>query len=330
MGVFVLNRKLQSLKHLASPLRGVGIAALSIAALLGLMVAIQVVPEWQVRRANVHSSGTIPEAKPTAADVAALENEMRKTLIQIVGGAFAIIALYFTYRRVKVSEQGHITDRFTKAVEQLGATTAENKPNLESRLGAIYALERIAIDSPRDHWTIMEVLTAYVRQNTAMQASENPAADITSPTTDIQAILTVLGRRPRGNKREKDRSLNLQNCDLNRGDFSKANMDGADFSGSLLREASFYSGSFRHAKFSRVKAERTTFQSADLQFSDFDSAELKQASFENADLSLANFDFANVAEARFAFADVDPSSFQNALGVEHANNLVWRSQRADP
>ena len=61
-------------------------------------------------------------------------------------------------------EQGHITDRFTKAIEQLGKLDGE-RPNIEVRLGAIYALERIAIDSPRDQWTIMEILTAYVRQN---------------------------------------------------------------------------------------------------------------------------------------------------------------------
>lgn len=70
-------------------------------------------------------------------------------------------------------EQGHITDRYTKAIEQLGKLDGD-KPNIEIRLGAIYALERIARDSPRDHWTIMEVLTAYVRQNA-------PAAPIGEP-----------------------------------------------------------------------------------------------------------------------------------------------------
>ena len=63
------------------------------------------------------------------------------------------------FRQVAVAEQGHVTDRFTKAIEQLGSD------NLAVRLGGIYALERIAKDSKRDHWTIMEVLTAYVRQN---------------------------------------------------------------------------------------------------------------------------------------------------------------------
>ena len=53
-----------------------------------------------------------------------------------------------------------------------GALNADNKPNVEVRLGAIYALERIAFDSPRDQWTIMEVLTAYVRQNAPVPARE--------------------------------------------------------------------------------------------------------------------------------------------------------------
>ena len=70
-------------------------------------------------------------------------------------------------------EQGHITDRYTKAIEQLGKLDGD-KPNIEIRLGAIYALERIARDSPRDHWTIMEVLTAYVRQNSPAAPEGNP------------------------------------------------------------------------------------------------------------------------------------------------------------
>ena len=136
---------------------------LSLAVILGLIYAIQVVPEWQVKRASVRSTKPLPEAETTPAEIATLQNEFRKTAIQVVGGIFALIAVYFTYRRVRVSEQGHITDRYSKAIELLGATTAENKPNIEVRLGAIYALERIAFDSPRNHWTIMEILRCQVR-----------------------------------------------------------------------------------------------------------------------------------------------------------------------
>jgi hypothetical protein len=54
---------------------------------------------------------------------------------------------------------------------------AKNEPNVEVRLGAIYALERIAYDSPRDHWPIIEVLTAYVRQNAPAPAQDELGAE---------------------------------------------------------------------------------------------------------------------------------------------------------
>ena len=58
----------------------------------------------------------------------------------------------------EIAEQGHITERYTKAIQQLGDTS------LAVRLGGIYALERIAIDSERDHPTVVEVLSAFVRE----------------------------------------------------------------------------------------------------------------------------------------------------------------------
>ncbi len=82
-----------------------------------------------------------------------------------------------TQTTLRLTEQGQITERFTRAIEQLGSD------KLEIRLGGIYALERIAGDSlametspGRDYATIMEVLTAYVRQNAPRWgASVSPA-----------------------------------------------------------------------------------------------------------------------------------------------------------
>jgi hypothetical protein len=56
-----------------------------------------------------------------------------------------------------LTEQRQITDRYTKAIEQLGSG------KLHVRLGGIYALERIAVDSARDHPTVVEVLSALLR-----------------------------------------------------------------------------------------------------------------------------------------------------------------------
>jgi hypothetical protein len=96
-----------------------------------------------------------------------------QTVVQIVGGTALLGGLYFTAQTLRTSnktlqvnqktlettQQGQITERFSRAIEQLGNN------NLAIRLGGIYALERIARDSAYDHWTVVEVLTAYVREH---------------------------------------------------------------------------------------------------------------------------------------------------------------------
>jgi hypothetical protein len=89
-------------------------------------------------------------------------------VVQALGGIAVLIGIYFAWANLKTTQigraetlrltnEGQITDRFTKAIDQLGS------PKLELRLGEIYALERIARDSEKNHWPIMEVLTTFVR-----------------------------------------------------------------------------------------------------------------------------------------------------------------------
>ena len=80
-------------------------------------------------------------------------------------------------RTTNAAEQGLITDRINTAVTGLGVekTVKQTAPdgkitentdaNIEVRLGAVYALERISQDSDRDHMQIMEILCAYIRTN---------------------------------------------------------------------------------------------------------------------------------------------------------------------
>lgn len=335
-----IDRQVQSAMTLSFFRRAAGVV-LFLAVLGGLLIAVQLVPEWQVRRASVRFAVVNPEAKTTPTEVAALQNEMRKTDLQVVGGLFAIIALIFTYRRVKVAEQGHITDRFTKAIEQLGALTAQNKPNVEVRLGAIYALERIALDSPRDHWTIMEVLTAYVRQNAPAPAQEpteeeNKAAIAKGPSTEIQAALTVLGRRRRDRGREHDgQRLDLRDSDLRRAKLFGAHLEGAIFIaahlkgaklfGAHLEGAYFGDAHLERAYFADAHAEGASFNGADaegawfynafVEGADFTKAHVEGAGFQGAHLERAQFKWAHVERASFYRAQVEGASFLGTLGL---------------
>ncbi len=108
----------------------------------------------------------------------------------LVSAPLALIRVWTTERQVRISEQGHMTDRISKAVEQLGAEKTvkradgeEPKPNIEVRLGGLLSLERIAQDSTaydkgRDHVRVMEILCAYVRENSpASEAVNFPLPD---------------------------------------------------------------------------------------------------------------------------------------------------------
>jgi len=104
----------------------------------------------------------------------------------LLGAPFVIWGTALKHRTVTFQKEGHITDRINKAVEMLGAEKVEKvyslgedgKPiqaertvaNIEVRIGAILSLERIAQDSTaydkgRDHVRVMEILCAYVREN---------------------------------------------------------------------------------------------------------------------------------------------------------------------
>jgi len=96
-----------------------------------------------------------------------MENKARQTLVQIIGGILLLLGLYTALRRVKATEaqvraieEGQVTERYTRAIDQLG-----KKDSMEVRLGGIYALDRIGKDSPKDRLQIIEVLTAYIRNN---------------------------------------------------------------------------------------------------------------------------------------------------------------------
>jgi len=240
-----------------------------------VLLALWKLPIWQV--AN------------TPANAFDRENEARKTLAQIIGGIALLSGLYISLKTLGLSREGHLTDRFTRAIEQLGKTDGVT-PNLEIRLGAIYALERIARDSPRDHWTIMEILTAYVRQNAPLDPDRS-LADGEKPRIDIQAILSVLGRREIAPDRERPNDirvyLKLMPSRLCGASFIKARFKGVDMESVVLREAIFRDADLREACFKEADLQDVDFIDADLRGTYFYLARLDRADLKRADLSEA-------------------------------------------
>ncbi len=134
----------------------------------------------------------------------------------------------------KTAEQGLITDRINKATEGLGKNHENGKPVLEIRIGAIYALERIAKDSERDHVPIMELFCAYIRTNSSNDDKDTITKNLRE---DIRIILNIIRRRdkwtPNKGRLELERIqgmyFNFYNCYLRLAELYGANLSGANF-----------------------------------------------------------------------------------------------------
>ena len=234
--------------------------------------------------------------------------------VQALGGIAFLVGIYFAWanlrttqeaqkdtqknqsetlknqtKTLQITNEGQITERFTKAIDQLGATDTQG-PTPEIRLGGIYALESIARVSKEYHWPIMEVLTTYVRMHASVQKtqdkqlssnSEKPGTNnamrpatvpIDAPRPDIQAILTVIGRRERSFEQGKDEILDLSNTNLVKAYLSNATLSNAYLSGAYL-----YDADLSGANLSNANLNDTHLSGADLSGAHLNGADLSDA-----------------------------------------------------
>jgi hypothetical protein len=117
----------------------------------------------------------VPPQQAGSPEWAGIFAQARQSVILALGGTVAIFGFllsYFRHRREERSTQvqmdqaklqgdQHWTRRYTDAISQLG-----DSGSLSTRLGGIYALERLAKDapSPSDRGTIAAVLAAHLRE----------------------------------------------------------------------------------------------------------------------------------------------------------------------
>jgi uncharacterized protein YjbI with pentapeptide repeats len=269
----------------------------------------------------------------------AIKNDFIKTVAQILGGAFFLFGLYFTWSNLVVTQEKNLTDLYTKAVEQLGSD------RLEVRLGGIYALERIARGSEKDQSTIMEVLTAYIRDNAPWPPEDYSLAKKKRPWTkpkekeailpkkgktedeykefsikpdpDIQAVLTVIGRRSRINTQEESQRLDLSETDLRGADLREAHLEWAWLFGAHLEGANLYKthlekGDLRWAHLKGSFLNRAHLEEADLEEAHIEGAILWEARLERASLKGAYLERAWFGGAHFAWADLDKARLDEA------------------
>jgi hypothetical protein len=132
-------------------------------------------------------------------------NDVRTPLVAFVVAIGAAGTVWFTARTYILNRRGNVTDRYTRAVGQLGD---ESSP---VRVGGIYALERIANDSARDRATIVYLLGAFIRERSKVTPERQ-----NEPSEDVKTGLRVASRL----LRMSDVTLDLRDADLRYSDLS--------------------------------------------------------------------------------------------------------------
>ena len=294
----------------------IAVVVLALAIVWALFVPLA---DWLARHDVGSAKGSLHET--------ALDNA-RGRLLTLGAGLFAAGALVFTARNFTLSrrtfeltEQGQVTDRYTKAIEQLGSE------KLDVRIGGIYALEHVARDSARDHPTVMEVLTAFVREH-SRDARPEPDPGLQgrerSIRPDVQAAVTVIARR---NANRDVQHIDLSRADLSGADLTDAHLTDAtlfgayltgatlfraNLTGAWLTDAHLTGANFTRARVFHANLTRADLTGANLTTADLTGANLIGADLTNADLTNAKLTTAYLTRADLTGADLTNANFTNA------------------
>jgi len=261
-------------------------------------VAIAVALLWPITDLiAAHDVGGLAGPQRTVHLQAARE-ATRTELLVLAAGLFAAAALVYAARNFTLARrtfqltgQGQATDRYIKAIEQLGSD------KLDVRIGGVYALERVARDSAGDHPTVMEVLAVFVREHAreqwpALESGANEAERTMAP--DVRAAITVVGRRDPASHTQP---INLDGVDLQGMSLSGMNLSHVHLAGANLSGAVLHGTSLHGANLTRASLTGADLTGADLTGAHLDAAELANADLSRAVLTAASLDGADLRGA---------------------------------
>lgn len=266
-----------------------------------------------------------------------LTNNARSTILQALAGLILVAGAVATWWQVHIGRQGQITDRYSKAVDQLASRS------VDVRIGSIYAMERIAKNSAADRDAILFLLGAFVRIHSpwpvgAPDGPQHPTAAVDENlpwmrvrAPDIQAAMGTLGRLPRSREepaislsRVDLRSVALRDSRLNGSRFRYTNLARSVLGGVWLENADLTAADLRsanldHAHLAGANLNRASLQEANLRHADLRHANLRGANLRGATLDGTQLTGSHADQATIWPEDFDPGQRQQRGIIENGH-----------
>jgi hypothetical protein len=304
-------------------------------AILVAFAALIVVPIWLKPSLSKADLSAVPagEERITLQQAQGqLQNNIRSTLLQGLAGVVVVAGAVATWRQVRISREGQITDRLTHAIDQLG------DDKVDVRVGGIYALERLAKDSAADRLAISEIMAVFIRTHAPWPAGHpshtdpHPTPDVdetmrwlTDRAPDVRTAVLVLGRYPH---ERREHRLSLRRVDLRRTNFYHGTLISVDLTDSNLAACwasgvhwewcRFSNTDLRKTGLPRAVLDRSTFVGAHLQEANLEGASLREAILWRASLRGANLRDADLRGSNLTQADLRGADLSGAylLGAQ--------------
>jgi hypothetical protein len=170
------------------------LVTLTVATVLALACVVVVPPVLHPPLSSAELEGVASAEKRIELQQAQakLRDDVRATLLQAIAGLLLVAGAVATWRQVQTSREAQITERFGRAVGQLGSD------NEDLQVGGIYTLERVAKDSRRDRQIVQAVLGSYVRRHAPWLVGSPEVPQHPTPTVDRQRAAgpVAAGRAP--------------------------------------------------------------------------------------------------------------------------------------
>ena len=229
-----------------------------------------------------------------------VRNEAFRTVAAIIGGIVVVAGVFINWRRVSqlerqvnAAELGQITERFTRAIDQLGAVRPNGEPAPEIRAGGVRSLERIARESDEDFWPVLDILTAYLRSELGVSDPEH--FDVLEEQLyeardrmDLAFTVEAVGRLWPGKGETVQVPLNLAYTFVPRLTLRATNLIEANLLGAMLRSADFSGANLQSVDLRSADLRGAWFRDAHLRGARLTGAALSGAQLWNANLSIAD------------------------------------------
>ncbi|MBV8785755.1 MAG: pentapeptide repeat-containing protein [Mycobacterium sp.] len=229
----------------------------------------------------------------------------------------AVVAIFFSARSLgstenqySLSARGQLSDRFNKAIGQLDSS----KNAIDVVVGGIYSLEQLTQDPLADgnlRLVVMNVLDTYVADHPPKECTK-----VTPPSADVQAALTVIGRR------KSQEQIDLSAVCLNGADLRGAQLEGAWLKSTTLNQATLSGANLASADLTDAILKNAYLGQSDK----WGRTNLKGAILINAHLNYANLTGANLTHANLTGATLTGANFAGAkLTNANLTNICYET-----